>query len=359
MLYHENLKNHFVGESMTIKSVIRSISEERLSTYKKPYLSSSECESLGLYLWNKRLCSLLLPPLQIIEVSLRNALNYGYIQYLIDKKVPETDIDLFWFKTAALDPNGSIESKRHIEHAERQIVKEGKELTPSNYIAKLPFGFWVSFCDTKFDINTKSNYLALWPNLRGYVFPNALNVNQNPMSINDIANELRNINTLRNRIAHHETIFNHKLHYSFESALNKVVKTYGRCIKVIKWINPSNLKLIALLENELKFAELCLKAEVDKYKELPSNLEMLDINNFDNWESQNLVEERLNGIVIVEKEHFNFIKDIKTNLTFFANKCALPNKKIIEVGCEVNFIPSAPKKEGMSPQASKVKFGHI
>lgn len=344
---------------MTVKSVIRSISEERLSTYKKPHLSSSECESLGLYLWNKRLCSLLLSPLQIIEVSLRNALNYGYIQYLTDQDAPKTDIDPFWFRTAALDPNGSSESKRHIDHAKRQIEKEGKELTPSNYIAKLPFGFWVSFCDKKFDINAENNYLVLWPNLRGYVFPNALKSNQTPMSIDDIASELRNINTLRNRIAHHETIFNHKSHYKFESALNKVVKTYGRCIKVIKWINPSNLKLVALLENELKFAELCLRTEVDKYKNLPSNLEEVSINNFDSWESQNLVEERVNGVVVVAKEHFNFVKDMGTNQYFYANKFSLPNKEILEVDREVNFIPSAPKQEGKLPQASKVKLGHI
>lgn len=340
---------------MTIESIVRSISQERISTYQKPHLSINESESLGIYLWNKRLSSLLLPPLQIIEVSLRNALHEEYIQSFRKKGVEDDHIDFLWFKTASVN---IPESKRHIDHAERQLNREKKPLIAGNYIAKLPLGFWVAFCDKKFDFNNTNQNLALWPTLRSLVFPGAIK-DQNPLSIDEIANELKTINSLRNRIAHHETIFNDSKHYHFESALNKVVKSYGKCLTVIKWINPSNLKLIALLENEIKFAKLCVIEEVGQYKALPSNLPTTDVTHFDSWELDHLVNERINGIIIVSKEKFNFIKDIMSKKVFYCPIHGLPKKQVLPVGEPVNFIPSAPRNLEGKPIASKVKLGHL
>lgn len=339
---------------MTIESVIRSISQERISTYKKPYLSVNDSESLGIYLWNKRLSSLLLPPLQIIEVSLRNALHEGYIQHYRGQGIKDENIDFLWFKTASAN---IPESQRHIDHAEKQLNREHKPLIAANYIAKLPFGFWVAFCDKKFDVNNSQQHLALWPTLRKLVFPGAIK-NKNPLSIDDIASELRSINSLRNRIAHHETIFNDSNHYHFESALNKIVKSYGKCITVTKWINPSNLKLMALLENEANFAKLCVKKEVDKYKALPSNLSTTDITHFDSWETDNLVNERLNGSVYMAKANIVFIKCITSGLVFSCFIDQLPGKQTLPVTQRVNFIPQT-AQQGQTPRANKVKLEHL
>ncbi|MEZ8306829.1 Abi family protein [Vibrio splendidus] len=340
---------------MTIESVVKSISQERISTYKKPHLTDSESESLGLYMWNKRLCSLLLPPLQIIEVSLRNAIYESYIQSQRADGVDEDKIDFLWFKTASAN---IPESNRHITHAEKQLGREKKDLTPANYIAKLPLGFWVAFCDKKFDVNNQLQNLQLWPTLRGSVFPGAYK-GQSPLTIDNIASELRNINSLRNRIAHHETIFNDVRHFHFESAINKVVKSYGRCIKVIKWINPSNIKLIALLENEAKFAEICISQEVARYKALPENLHTTDISYFDTWEASNLVNERVNGEVVVSKANFVLIKVAGIKNPFFCSIKMLPKKRILPTGELVNFVPVAPMVPGKNSMASKLKLGSI
>lgn len=346
---------------MTLQSVVKSISEERLSTYKKSHLSESESESLGLYLWNKRLCSLLLPPLQIIEVSLRNALHDSYIQYCLNKNVKAEEdgeevqeVDYLWFKTASAN---IPESERHIAQAERQLTKERKTFIPGNYIAKLPLGFWVAFCDKKFDVNNHTHGFSLWPSLRTAVFPGAVKGTL-PLSIDEIGSELRTINSLRNRIAHHETIFNDPKHYHFESALNKVIKAYGRCIKVIKWINPSNLKLISLLENEAKFAELCVKQEIAKYKSLPEELDQTDTSHFDTWESELVVQERLNGDVVVVKPKYCFIKCRESKVVFYCLNACFPKGRPIKVGQQVNFIPQAAKEQGQKPTAQKVRLGH-
>ncbi|MCX2195221.1 Abi family protein [Pantoea agglomerans] len=60
---------------MTIAAILDSISQHRFATYKSSVFNgASEEECLGIYLWNKQLAGAFLPALQIIEVSLRNAI---------------------------------------------------------------------------------------------------------------------------------------------------------------------------------------------------------------------------------------------------------------------------------------------
>lgn len=67
---------------MTLAAIMESLSTPRFSTYQRPLLggqSSGEC--LGIYLWNKQLAGAFLPALQIIEISLRNAINQSWLRY--------------------------------------------------------------------------------------------------------------------------------------------------------------------------------------------------------------------------------------------------------------------------------------
>lgn len=78
---------------------------------------------MGIYLWNKQIASAFLPALQILEVSLRNAIYHAKIQYEedeIERNYPRDQwsalknaIDRKWFITVMTAANNA-ESYRQI-----------------------------------------------------------------------------------------------------------------------------------------------------------------------------------------------------------------------------------------------------
>ncbi|RAX11072.1 hypothetical protein CKY02_14240 [Photorhabdus bodei] len=56
-----------------------------------------------------------------------------------------------------------------------------------------------------------------------------------------------------------------------------VVESYEKCLKVIRWINPSNLKLLSIIENNIKMSELCSIHSLWKNKQLSTGLSSLPI----------------------------------------------------------------------------------
>ncbi|MCL6392526.1 Abi family protein [Pectobacterium atrosepticum] len=272
---------------MTITAITQSLSTFRFATYQLPILGGTSPEQcLGMYLWNKQLASAFLPVLQIVEISLRNAIYQSYVdaqEKIIESTYPEhswatrKEFAKSWFISAFTEQNNR-EAYRSIEGAKAQLGREGKLLTPENIIAKLTFGFWVSMVRKDFDVQ-RASYLTLWPNLRGKVFPNALVPSSGvPMSINSIGNELKEINKIRNRLSHHEPLWRNKKAYQVEDIINKVIDHYDRCLKVINWINPSNMKLLELIDNNRKMAELCSLHALWKNKQLPTGLPSLPMN---------------------------------------------------------------------------------
>lgn len=264
---------------MTIAAILDSISQHRFATYKSSVFNgASEEECLGIYLWNKQLAGAFLPALQIIEVSLRNAIcaaKRRHEETLIEQRAPAADwpalksiIDDQWFVTVMTERNNR-DSWRAVEAAKSQLRKDGKPLTTENLIAKLTFGFWVSMVNRDYS-DGRASYLHLWPHLVPEVFPNALDKKQGtPLSVNRISSDLRDINTLRNRLSHHEPLWRSDRTYCVEQAINKVVRDYHKCLDVIRWINPSNLKLLSIIENTQKMSELCDPHALWKNKKLP------------------------------------------------------------------------------------------
>ncbi|EET1039207.1 Abi family protein, partial [Escherichia coli] len=265
---------------MTIQAITESLSTARFSTYQLPILGGASPEQcLGIYLWNKQLASAFLPALQIIEISLRNAIYQSWIAHEEEQieqnfqshnwEKEKAKIDKLWFINAFTKQNNYI-AWNNIKTAEKQLTYEKKPLTAENFISKLTLGFWVSMVQNDFDVQ-KNSYLTLWPHLRHRVFPNAINSNSGtPLSINSIGNELKEINKIRNRLSHHEPLWRNKKAYQVEDVINKVIEHYDRCLKVIHWINPSNLKLLDIIESNTRMSELCSLHALWKNKQLPA-----------------------------------------------------------------------------------------
>ncbi|EBW2268495.1 Abi family protein [Salmonella enterica subsp. enterica serovar Hillingdon] len=351
---------------MTISAIINSISQQRFSTYKTNVFNGiTDEECLGIYLWNKQIASAFLPALQILEVSLRNAIYQAKIQYEedeIERNHPPTQwsalkaaIDRSWFITVMTAANNA-ESFRQIKAAKKQIDKEKKAHTPENYIAKLTLGFWVSLVDKDFS-TPNSTYLTLWPRLRNRVFPGAISDKGTPLSINRIGADLRDINKIRNRLSHHEPLWRTSTTYNVEQAINKLIKDYKKCLDVIRWINPSNLKLLNIIDNTETIRKLCNLHALWRNKQLPSGIPTLPIIDADVWCAPLLMNSRLGGEIlnINTVTGFSLIRCLNNGQKFIAWNADFSGKiALYKVGDQVTFEPNSPST-GPLPVAKSVR----
>lgn len=348
---------------MTIQAIRESLSTARFSTYELPIWGGGGAEeSLGVYLWNKQLASAFLPALQIIEVSLRNAIYQSYIKYqekIIERNFPQAQwnyqkgkIDKKWFDSCFTAANNK-EAFRSLEQAKRQLIVETKQASPENLISKLTFGFWVSMVDKKYD-GQRATYLTLWPDLRGMVFPNAVDQNtKNPLSINSIGNELKEINKIRNRLSHHEPLWKNNKAYQLGDIVNKVIEHYERCLKVIYWINPSGLKMLDLIDNSRHMAQLCSVYSIWRNKQLPKGLSTLPIQ-YKTWGELARVDTSQSGSIVTVNAGFVFIKNIDGVIFYGASQNLIGGIGNYTVGDKVKFTPES---NGLHrPNATKVSI---
>ncbi|MBC0856456.1 Abi family protein [Pantoea stewartii] len=352
---------------MTIAAILDSISQHRFATYKSSvFRGASEEECLGIYLWNKQLAGAFLPALQIIEVSLRNAICAAKRQHeekLIEQSMPAASwpalkgrIDDQWFVTVMTEQNNP-DSWRAVKSAKNQLIKDGKPLTTENLISKLTFGFWVSMVNREYSAG-RATFLNLWPHLIPEVFPNALDKKQGTaLSINRIGADLRDINTLRNRLSHHEPLWRSDKTYCVEQAINKVVRDYHKCLDVIRWINPSNLKLLTIIENSQKMNELCNPHALWKNKKLPSGLPDIPPMSGDDWLASALLETRHTGEIISMDvaKGFAMILSEKDGTKFIARSQSFTGRiNAYTLGDRVTFEPEN-KTTGRHPCANAIK----
>ncbi|EIW8478566.1 Abi family protein [Klebsiella pneumoniae] len=351
---------------MTINAIINSISQQRFSTYKTDIFNGiTDAECLGVYLWNKQVASAFLPALQILEVSLRNAIYQAKIKYEEDEierlhpqadwEVNKSSIDRLWFVTVMTQTNNA-DSYRQIKNAERQILKEGKLLTPENYISKLTLGFWVALVNKRYSV-PNATYLTLWPHLRGKVFPHAKTAQNIPLSINRIGDDLNDINMIRNRLSHHEPLWRTSTTYNVEQAINKLIKDYKKCLDIIRWINPSNLKLLNIIDNTESVRELCNYHSLWRNKQLPGGIPTLPTIDTETWCGPLLMNSRLNGEILSIDigSGFSMIRCSSNGQTFIAkNNTFSGGISQYRVTDQISFEPNSPTS-GPYPVAKSIR----
>ncbi|MDE6042020.1 MAG: Abi family protein [Muribaculaceae bacterium] len=143
-------------------------------------------KALSLYRHNVKLCQKFYGMLNIFEVVLRNAINLHYQQHFSD-----TD----WIRHQC-EPGGILESapqRAEIERTVAMLERQGK-YSNDRLVSSVTFGFWTYLFNRIPFRNGGMNLLQIFPN-------RTPGLAQRP-----IYNELQDIKSFRNRIAHHEAI---------------------------------------------------------------------------------------------------------------------------------------------------------
>ncbi|MFJ9188688.1 MULTISPECIES: Abi family protein [Streptomyces] len=177
------------------EQLVAAISPERF----QPFLE--ECRgdvavALRLYAWDAEVARALYSPLRDLEVSLRNRVHRQ-----LTGKFGRSD----WWNLRRAEPNSW--GTRKIRDAEGDLAERG-EFSPSDVVASLPFGFWVSLVSRGGPGNYDMKY---WNPALRHCF--------NGVGRQDLHKRLSIMKSLRNRIAHHERVCHRRLEEDFRTAI--------------------------------------------------------------------------------------------------------------------------------------------
>ena len=205
---------HYTAENK--QKLIKSLSGERLSTYLKAKNNDLE-KALELYIKNIEISAAFLVPLQGLEVSLRNSLN----ETIKDHYQTED-----WFNQIPLNDG----AQNIIRKVKASVKKHQSNPQTSHIIAELPFGFWLALLN-------KEYHQTLWIPFLHKSFPSA----GKPRA--KIHGHLDHIRIFRNRIAHHEPVFNRHLEQDYTSIITALewicpdtaawVKTHSKVLTIL------------------------------------------------------------------------------------------------------------------------------
>jgi hypothetical protein len=206
--------NSFHFDDEILDALETSLSPERIATYVQ-FTNGDREKALCLYTWNTAISAAFYAPLQGLEVALRNSMH----------RQIETVYGSHWYdnQQCGLDA-GTL---NRIDEAKNKLKKGRYLIDPPHIVAELPFGFWVSLLGKGGqprppEIHKRNYEMTLWRPALFRAFPHSGRRNRS-----DTHKPLDYLRTLRNRIAHHEPIFNRHLE-----------KDYQSIIEVTEWICP-------------------------------------------------------------------------------------------------------------------------
>ena len=202
---------------LSIEGLRSVLSAERLHAYALPE-DADEVDTVARYLWNLALCSALQPALHTLEITVRNRL-FRISKRIVDESRLNFDKVPCW-----LDARPSLLADRErqaVDKAKETITRRTRPMTEGRLVSALGFGFWVSLCKRSYEQGAGGP--RLWPELATRGFPHLPKTRRTRSQIFHALDPLRD---LRNRVSHHEAVWDRKLNRRHQD----IVETIG-------WIN--------------------------------------------------------------------------------------------------------------------------
>ncbi len=233
------------SQPVSLENLRRTLSAERLQAYAAKG-DTDEVDAVGRYIWNLALGSALQPALHVLEIALRNHL-FEHSRKIIDEGKLEFSSVPCWLDAVPtlLDPK----AREAVEVAKAYLVRLRRPLTPGRLIGRLSFGFWVSLCKRPYEQGAGGP--GLWPKMATSGFPF---MKQEYRTRSTIFHRLDDIRDLRNRVSHHDPIWDRDL-----TALHSEV------LETLSWMN---LGLANVLRGVSPFPEVVevVEAGVNGYR---------------------------------------------------------------------------------------------
>lgn len=215
-------KCFFIGCQMSFSSqetasIPQILSIPRFSTYQAHCRDSAR--ALALYHWNAQVSAAFIFPIHIYEICVRNAAAHAI----------EARYGAGWPWSTPF--TNSLPNTAPPQYSPRRnlIATRNNNPTAGQVIADLKFAFWES-------MYTARHKTTIWDTCLLNLFPNMHIGVHNRKSIirSRIYDVTQNVRFLRNRIAHHEPIFNRNLLNDY-SMIHEIIS--GRCAHTGAWMH--------------------------------------------------------------------------------------------------------------------------
>lgn len=213
---------------ISMTALRKALSDQRLQAYVASG-DTDELEAVARYLWNGALATAMVPVLHALEVTLRNNLYDASLKIIDQERLSFREVHC-WLDA---EPSQLYQNEeRAVQEAKALLQKGKKPLTPGRLISKLSFGFWVSLCRRPYE-QGRATGPGLWPAIIPNAFPFLPRHHRSRPAILQRLGELRD---LRNRVFHHEPIWDRNL-----------PRSHRRLIHTLGWMNQGMAEALGRL----------------------------------------------------------------------------------------------------------------
>jgi len=219
------ISHDFAGVAFSSGALVRlhianlrgDLSPERLLRYERLSSRAGLPGALALYDWDVRLSGAFFEEIHYLEVVLRNALATR----LTDMNGGNSE----WFKRSDWFTDKSFSD---ITDALWRLDKRRKPKTSGHVISELSLGFWRFLTAARY-------HQLFWQKTNGFhqAFPGLSDALHHRGDVYDIVQEL---NLLRNRIAHHQSILE-----------RDHLADHATIVQLVGWISPDSAMLLTMV----------------------------------------------------------------------------------------------------------------
>ena len=221
-----------------------SISKDRLDEYARTLNTTKSKTIFTYYMLNSELSKSLYIPLKNLEVALRNNIHNALSSFYDNE---------LWYETDGLLLANEI---KKINEVKQKLKSSNKEITSSDIVAGLSFGFWTALFSKPYE-------QKIWIKHTKEIFPN---IPKSMKNRNNLSSKVNTIRYFRNRVFHFEPIFN-------KSNLKSV---YVDVLNMIKWLNTALYDITIEFD---EFEKVCKNETKNTVKKLNNVSERYDKNN--------------------------------------------------------------------------------
>lgn len=199
---------------MSIDKIIQTLSLARLSTYERAVLQYPQFNhALELYAWNAQVSAAFFMPLHICEVTIRNAV--AQVLY----KTHGTRWPWAEGFERALPAKGVYKPRQDLMSSRKNQSHSDKVIPELNFV------FWQKLFTARFDQDIWQKHFHLsFPTLPSHDYK---------LQRQRMHDKIDQVRKLRNRIAHHEPIFNRDLQADYDAITDLI---QARCPHTAQWM---------------------------------------------------------------------------------------------------------------------------
>lgn len=218
---------------MRYKDFEQIISEERMTRYLQACGNDTR-KAMTLYRYNLQLSQELFTIISCFEIALRNAINKELSRHLGNEWLKDSIMPNGIFSTPIL-----FKTREIIQNAYNKLLKESS-YTSTKLLAEMEFGIWKYMFSPVQYRQTGQTLLRIFPNKER-------STPEMKYNHSFIFNELDKINTMRNRIAHHEPVCFYLQEPKIDTS--HVLGIYLKMQKLFTWMGIDSFALLYGLDH--------------------------------------------------------------------------------------------------------------